>query len=188
MWFGKNIMTKLGLALALAVPAFAAEPVAPFTFKNATSDKERDAFWEELMSYKIWGTNSVLMARAQAPDTLGGIGTTGNLVLVNDGHVLGGPILVGKSITTKAAEGDMCQWTAFDGKQEQSDNYCNDDNKGHDKFYKGPVRVNGTFNAGQNTNEFYGTYCVGSANGYVDHEGSMKGDLNYGPPAPTSGE
>ena len=187
MWFGKNIMTKLGLALALAVPAFAAEPVAPFTFKNATSDKERDAFWEELMSYKIWGTNSILMARAQAPDTLGGIGTTGNLVLVNEGHVLGGPILVGKSITTKAADGDMCQWTAFDGNQEQSDNYCNDDNKGHDKFYKGPVRVNGTFNAGQNTNEFYGTYCVGSANGYVDHEGSMKGDLNYGPPAPTSG-
>ena len=165
MWFGKSIMTKLGLVLAMAVPALSAEDVAPFTFANATSDTERDDFWDELMSFKMWGTNSILMARAKTPDTLGAIGTTGHLVLVNDGHDLGGPIFVGGSIRDTSTTGVMCSWAINNSFINASDNYCGDKNTGNDSIYKGPVRVNGDFIAGVNGNKFFGKYCVaGSAN------------------------
>jgi hypothetical protein len=50
MWFGKNIMTKLGLVLAMAVPALAADveneafPLDPLVFPGA-SDDEAQELW-----------------------------------------------------------------------------------------------------------------------------------------------
>jgi hypothetical protein len=134
MWFGKNIMTKLGLVLAMAVPALAAD-VAPLEFEGATAS-DYQAYWDKLMSFKMWGTDSIYLGRAQMPSLSGAIGTANNFTLKDDRHFLGGPIYVGKNFTG---------------------------GNGTDTIVSGPVRVNGTFDAGTNHNVFHGTYCVGAA-------------------------
>ncbi|MDY6388418.1 MAG: cadherin domain-containing protein [Fibrobacter sp.] len=135
MWFGKNIMTKLGLVLAMAVPALAAD-VAPLEFEGATAS-DYQAYWDKLMSFKMWGTDSIYLGRAQMPSLSGAIGTANNFTLKDDRHFLGGPIYVGKNFTG---------------------------GNGTDTIVSGPVRVNGSFNVGVNDNVLHGTYCVGSAN------------------------
>ncbi len=134
MWFGKNIMTKLGLVLAMAVPALAAD-VAPLEFEGATAS-DYQAYWNKLMSFKMWGTDSIYLGRAQMPSLSGAIGTANNFTLKDDRHFLGGPIYVGKNFTG---------------------------GNGTDTIVSGPVRVNETFDAGTNHNVFHGTYCVGAA-------------------------
>ena len=134
MWFGKNIMTKLGLVLAMAVPALAAD-VAPLEFEGATAS-DYQAYWNKLMSFKMWGTDSIYLGRAQMPSLSGAIGTANNFTLKDDRHFLGGPIYVGNNFTG---------------------------GNGTDTIVSGPVRVNGTFDAGTNHNVFHGTYCVGAA-------------------------
>ena len=97
MWFGKSIMTKLGLALALAVPAFAA-PVAPFTFADVGSAEDQQKYWDDLMKYKVFGTDSVYLhnEKIRITDSSGWIGTNGDFIMSTNGQdTLGGPIVVG---------------------------------------------------------------------------------------------
>ena len=57
MWFGKNIMTKLGLVLAMAVPALAADTY-PLYYTGKTTAQNND-YWDSLMIFKAWGTTGV---------------------------------------------------------------------------------------------------------------------------------
>ena len=151
MWFGKNIMTKLGLVLAMAVPALAAD-VAPLEFEGATAS-DYQAYWNKLMSFKMWGTDTIYLGRAQMPSLSGAIGTARNLTLKDDRHFLGGPIYVGGNFTG---------------------------GNGTDTIVSGPVRVNGTFDAGTNHNVFHGTYCVGAADADAQRDIENTGAHHYG--------
>lgn len=97
MWFGKSIMKKLGLVMAMAVPAFAA-PVAPFTFAGVGSAEDQQKYWDDLMKYKVFGTDSVYLhnEKIRITDSSGWIGTNGDFIMSTNGQdTLGGPIVVG---------------------------------------------------------------------------------------------
>ena len=138
----KNMLNKLWVVLAVAGVASAAS-VWPLQFgetapKNAADSATQQKYWDKLMTFKMWGTEGITMGHASTPDSNGAIGTAINgMTLYNGEHNLGGPIYVGGGITF----GD-----------------------GPDAFLSGPVRVTENFASGQNTNSFYGTYCIeGSA-------------------------
>ena len=138
----EKMLSKLWLVLIVAGVASAAS-VWPLEFNGIgnTTDQEKEtqqAYWNKLMTFKMWGTEGITMGHASTPDVNGAIGTAKNgITLYNGEHNLGGPIYVGGSITF----GD-----------------------GPDAFLSGPVRVTEDFASGQNTNSFYGTYCIeGSA-------------------------
>ena len=103
MWFGKSIMTKLGLALALAVPAFAAD-LEPFNFANAGSGHDaQQKFWNNLMKYKIFGAHGIKFIGGEifVTDSSGWFGTAdGSFDMggANKKHTIGGPILIGGKI------------------------------------------------------------------------------------------
>ena len=134
MWFGKSIMTKLGLALALAVPAFAA-PVEPLQFENISGEQQE--YWNFLTKFKLWGTNGITTGRLKLPDSSGWTGCAkGGFVGHNDGLELGGPIVIGGDI-------DFSNMDKF-------------------KFLSGPVRTTGDFFAGNDNGGhfFAGAICV----------------------------
>ena len=140
MWFGKNIMTKLGLVLAMAVPAFAA-PVFPLYFEDVNVGTTRNADgsyskedsvkqqdeWEYLMKYKMFGARGIEFKGQiiSIPDSSGWFGTAdGDFVISgNIRHRVGGPILIG---------GNM---SFYDG---------------YDTLSTGPIRITGNVDAGSN--------------------------------------
>ena len=169
MWFGKSIMTKLGLALAMAVPAFAA-PVEPLQFQNITGEQQE--YWNFLTKFKLWGTNGIETQRINLPDSSGWTGTAKNgFTGKNEGLILGGPIVIGGDIDFSDA--DKFQFTS------------------------GPVRTTGTFTGGNDNggNLFRKAICV--EGGYVNesvekgikraNEGSLA-TLHLGSTAATSGD
>ena len=143
MWFGKNIMTKLGLALAVAVPAFAADdeneafPLDPLVFPGA-SDDDAQELWSELMKYKLWATEGFTVGnRLEVKEDKGWVGTSnGDFVIKGPGALVGGPVIIGGDVNL----------------------YGTNDAKGTE-FLTGPLRVekNLTLNT---ESHFYGTVCV----------------------------
>ena len=134
MWFGKNIIAKLGLVLALAVPAFAA-PVEPLQFENISGEQQE--YWNYLTKFKLWGTNGITTQRITLPDSSGWIGTAKNgFKGSNEGLKLDGPIIIGGDIDF----GDMKNF----------------------QFLSGPVRTTGSFSAGNDNGAQFisGTVCV----------------------------
>lgn len=146
MWFGKdvfkNIASSLAIALAVVVPSLAAD-VEPLHFDGVGNDHAvQQSYWDNLMRYKMFGAEGILFAgrNVKVTDKSGWFGTaTGDFVLKNEDHVVGGPVLIGGNIQ-------------FDD--------------GKDSFTSGPVRVSGSvltsnFNG---PNEMNGAVCVqGSA-------------------------
>ena len=116
--------------------AFAKAKVEPLQFTGVTSHDVNQARWDSLMKYKIWGTDSInIFQNVKIPDSIGYNGTKGRLYLLNNGHVLGGPTLVGGNMDF--------------------------DNSDHDSILAGPVRVQGNVRLGtQNENLMEGTWCV----------------------------
>ena len=143
MWFGKNIMTKLGLALALAVPAFAADVKDMYPLKfGSLSDELQAQYWNDLMSFKMWGTDRIYFTKVTLTDKVGAVGTAGDFDWTGGaGFELGGPVLV---------EGN------FDG-------------GGQEFFTSGPARINGhmLLNGDKENNTLVGTYCVDGDDGGV---------------------
>ena len=143
MWFGKNIMTKLGLALALAVPAFAADVKDMYPLKfGSLSDELQAQYWNDLMSFKMWGTDRIYFTKVTLTDKVGAVGTAGNFDWTGGaGFELGGPVLV---------EGD------FDG-------------GGQEFFTSGPARINGhmLLSGDKENNTLVGTYCIDGDDGGV---------------------
>ncbi len=143
MWFGKNIMTKLGLALALAVPAFAADVKDMYPLKfGSLSDELQAQYWNDLMSFKMWGTDRIYFTKVTLTDKVGAVGTAGNFDWTGGaGFELGGPVLV---------EGN------FDG-------------GGQEFFTSGPARINGhmLLSGDKENNTLVGTYCIDGDDGGV---------------------
>ena len=105
MWFGKSIMTKLGLVMALAVPALAGAPVKPFSFTyiGASNDALQQDEWNYLMKFKMFGTKGIEFGNEsiRVTDSVGWFGTSkGSLKMgINGKDTVGGPILVGKDLS-----------------------------------------------------------------------------------------
>ena len=133
MRFGKNIMRKLGLVLAMAVPALAAEAYPLYYEGNTT--QQNNQYWDSLMTFKFWGTHGFSMYRGEAPDTLGNIGSAdGDIIFQADRNDVGGKILSGKNFEITQGESKL----------------------------SGPVRTVGNFISGSNGTPVYkGYYCIG---------------------------
>ena len=159
MWFGKNIMTKLGLVLAMAVPALAADTY-PLYYTGKTTAQNND-YWDSLMIFKAWGTTGVdIGGRSALPDESGATGTAlGSLSLNDDKVELGGRLLIGGDLTGG--------------------------NGGH-TLNSGSARIRGAITLGKGTaNNFKGTYCVTGAStvggndvvdGIIYADGTAMGD------------
>ena len=159
MWFGKNIMTKLGLVLAMAVPALAADTY-PLYYTGKTTAQNND-YWDSLMIFKAWGTTGVdIGGRSALPDESGATGTAlGSLSLNDDKVELGGRLLIGGDLTGG--------------------------NGGH-TLNSGSARIRGAITLGNGTaNNFKGTYCVTGAStvggndvvdGIIYADGNAMGD------------
>lgn len=144
MLVGKNLIRKLAgslatvLALAVVVPSQAAD-VEPLHFDDVGNDHAvQQSYWDNLMRYKMFGTEGIEFAgrNVKVTDKSGWFGTaTGDFVLKNEEHEVGGPILIGGDIK-------------FDD--------------GQDRFTSGPVRVLGNISTSNfnGPNEMNGAVCV----------------------------
>ncbi|MCQ2103116.1 MAG: cadherin repeat domain-containing protein [Fibrobacter sp.] len=147
MQFGKNVLSKIVMALAVVVPAMAAD-VAPLYF-DGIDDSKQQGFWEDLMKYKMFGAEGIKFGGQQilVPDKSGWFGTAAgdfDMRSGNNKHVIGGPVLVGGNLV-------------------MSD--------GNDSITSGPVRVLGNVVINQEANWrnsenlILGNQCVkGTAN------------------------
>ena len=110
MWFGKNIIAKLGLVLALAVPSFAADeeeetfPLEPLYFPGATDD-EAQKIWSELMKYKLWATTGFTVGnRLEVKEEKGWVGTSdGDFIMTGPGAEIGGPVIIGGNVNLRGS-------------------------------------------------------------------------------------
>lgn len=182
MWFGKNIIAKLGLVLALAVPALAADdeseafPLDPLYFPGVT-DEEAQEIWSELMKYKLWATTGFKVGnRLEVKEDKGWVGTSdGDFVIAGPGALVGGPVIIGGNVDLHAAS----------------------DAKGTE-FLTGPLRVEKTLTF-STEGHFKGTVCVQGdtviPSGLPWHTEEMEngvyksidGDLKVGETAATTG-
>ncbi|SMP51724.1 Cadherin domain-containing protein [Fibrobacter sp. UWB10] len=103
MWFGKKKLINLAIALAMSVPALAAD-LEPFHFANAGSSHDaQQAFWNNLMKYKVFGAHGITFLGGEifVTDSSGWFGTAdGNFDMggANKKHTIGGPVLIGGKI------------------------------------------------------------------------------------------
>lgn len=148
------------MALAVAVSAgnvFAAD-VAPLYFDGVAAD-DQQPYWEELMSFKMWGTEGISFGHATLTDLSGAVGTAHDLDLQIEKHTIGGPLYVGGNISGS---------------------------NGGDTLLSGPVRVKGNFTAGQNGSRYNGLYCIeGSANNRLTEYAAGYGTVFQGSDAKT---
>lgn len=83
----------IGIVLFLIALACSAT-VKPFYFENV-QDTAQQITWNELMKYKLWGTNYFSVGNGViVPDESGRNGTIGNLIGTGSETLLGGPIIV----------------------------------------------------------------------------------------------
>jgi len=160
MWFGKSIITKIGLAMALAVPALAAD-VAPFHFSG--TEKTQQDYWNLLMKYKMFGQTGILFkcGKIFVPDQSGWFGTaTGDFILKNQNHTVGGPVLIGgkiefddgiDTISTGPLRADSISTSNFNGPNVINGAQC----------VSGPVAEKYKA-AVPDSNEYFGTTCPAS--------------------------
>ncbi len=109
----RTILSTLAAALGLAVPAMAddEEPavereiveMGPLYFEGVdpANEEENQRLWNELMKYKLWGTDTVIFNNIhfKIEETSGYTGTAKDKVIFNFGdHTLGGPIISGTDL------------------------------------------------------------------------------------------
>lgn len=177
MWFGKEKFVKFAMALAMAVSAvssaWAADAsysvdVRPFKFKNINNSSDTSAqldAWGRLMKYKLFATGvpgtdedvngiTFLGPEIWITDEVGYVGSAkGNLVIRNNQHVIGGPLMFGGAFVS----GD-----------------------GNDTISTGPVRFKKYFKTNKNvvggidnsSNRFKGLYCLEGGYGELKENGN----------------
>lgn len=112
----RTILSTLAAALGLAVPAMADDDdlpeverdtvlLSPLHFEKdgaaVTDEAQNQYLWNELMKYKLWGTDSVIFNKGQfrIAEPSGYTGTAKGKVYFRNGyHTLGGPIVSGNDI------------------------------------------------------------------------------------------
>ncbi len=113
----RTVLSTVATALGLAAPALAQnasdEPAIerdtvllnPLYFvKNGTvitDENESQGLWNDLMKYKLWGTESVIFDKGdfRIAEPSGYTGTaTGDIVFNTNNHTLGGPIVSGRDL------------------------------------------------------------------------------------------
>ena len=89
--------------LASLASAASAQNIVPLTFGDSNTDEDN---WNYLMHFKLWGTEGISFGnRPEFGDSLGWVGTAaGDLESNGDGGSIGGPIIVGGSITDKSGD------------------------------------------------------------------------------------
>lgn len=135
----RNSLELLLVAL-FAVSAYAVN-VAPLYFDGVVED-DQQSYWEDLMKYKLWGTTGIEFddRHIVIDDGNGYTGTaSGDFIIDQPHHTLGGTILVGKNLEID------------DGKE--------------DTLKVGPVHVLGNlilpgYTTMEDKSRFYGNYCI----------------------------
>jgi hypothetical protein len=84
--------------LASLASAASAQSTAPLTFGDSDTDEDN---WNYLMHFKLWGTEGISFGNKPTfSDTLGWVGTAaGDLESLGNGGSIGGPIIIGGSIS-----------------------------------------------------------------------------------------
>ena len=106
-----TVMATVGLAVPVSAqedePAIERDTVllSPLYFvKNGTvitDENESQGLWNDLMKYKLWGTESVIFNKGnfRIAEPSGYTGTaTGDIVFNTNNHTLGGPIVSGRDL------------------------------------------------------------------------------------------
>ena len=113
----RTVLSTVAAALGLATPTLAQdasdEPaverdtvlLSPLYFEKdgaaVTDETENQRLWNELMKYKLWGTQSIIFNKHdfKIKETSGYTGTAVGDIIFNDyGHTLGGPIVSGQDL------------------------------------------------------------------------------------------
>ena len=107
----RTILGSFLLAFGYVVPASAqsTDPAVervvvdldPLEFTGVTDKDEGQKLWDELMKYKLWGTQTIIFNKHdfKIKETSGYTGTAkGDVVFKDWGHTLGGPIVSGKDL------------------------------------------------------------------------------------------
>ena len=112
----RTFLSTLAAALGLAVPAMAQTEEEPAIERDTvkldplyfiedgsavTDEIKGQRLWNELMKYKLWGTDSVIFNKGgfRVAETSGYTGTAkGKVMFYNGGHTLGGPIVSGNDL------------------------------------------------------------------------------------------
>ena len=157
----RTVLSTVSAVLGLAVYSSAAEEepavervvikLEPLKFVGVDDEEQGQKLWNELMKYKLWGTDSVVFNKEdfKIEEPSGYTGTANNKVIFNNGkHTLGGPIVSG---------GDL--QFSYPGSSVSNDH-----------LIKGPVHANwlvlaASYNA-ENTS-YEGDYCF-EGNVYFD--------------------
>lgn len=153
---------ELLLVALFAASAFAVN-VAPLYF-NGVAEDEQQGYWEDLMKYKLWGTTGIEFddRHIVIDDANGYTGTaSGNFIIDQPYHTLGGAILVGGNL-----EIDDGKW---------------------DTLKVGPVHVVKDLivpkdYAMEKSSRFYGDYCIGGgiSGNYAYWRSFLSDGLVYG--------
>jgi hypothetical protein len=158
--FLRTVLSTVSAVLGLAVCASAEDvpevervviKLEPLKFAGVDDEEQGQKLWNELMKYKLWGTDSVVFNKEdfKIEEPSGYTGTANNKVIFNNGkHTLGGPIVSG---------GDL--QFSYPGSSVSNDH-----------LLKGPVHANwlvlaASYNA-ENTS-YEGDYCF-EGNVYFD--------------------
>ena len=156
----RTVLSTVSAVLGLAVCASAEDvpevervviKLEPLKFAGVDDEEQGQKLWNELMKYKLWGTDSVVFNKEdfKIEEPSGYTGTANNKVIFNNGkHTLGGPIVSG---------GDL--QFSYPGSSVSNDH-----------LLKGPVHANwlvlaASYNA-ENTS-YEGDYCF-EGNVYFD--------------------
>lgn len=107
----RTVLSTVMTALGMAVPAMAQEDVPeverivvkldPLQFSGVTDEDQGQKLWNDLMKYKLWGTQTIIFNKHdfKIAETSGYTGTAVGDVVFNDyGHTLGGPIVSGRDL------------------------------------------------------------------------------------------
>jgi hypothetical protein len=115
----RTILSTVATALGLVVPASAQstgstepaiereivklEPLLHFVMGGAdvTNEDENQTYWNQLMKYKLWATDSIILNKeiVRIAEPSGYTGTAlGDIIFENGQHTLGGPIISGRDL------------------------------------------------------------------------------------------
>lgn len=147
------------LLLGLVLPSLAADPY-PMQFNYVGSSKEaQQAEWDYLMKFKMFGAEGITFegTNVKVTDEVGWFGTsTGNFLLKNGIHDVGGPIIIGGNINFSSGDGN-------------------------EHFTTGPIRVGGSvYTENWNgTSDIKGPVCV-QRDVSEKFAGSISGERYFG--------